>query len=469
MVKNYIESVKTGNFDVLENTKKVLEKCKEYNEEYHFFNVISEETALEQSKLLSNPKGKLAGLPVSIKDCICVKDVESTAGSRILKGYKPLFDATVVKRIKKEGGIIVVKTAQDEFGFGGFSTNVGLDYEVPLNPNDKERSCGGSSGGAAGIAKKADFPHISIAESTGGSIVNPAAFCGVVGLCPTYGRVSRNGLLDFANSLDKIGPIGKRVYDVALMLQVIAGHDEKDSTSSDREVDNYTEYVGKPISELKVGVMKESFNDVIDPVIQDAVRETTERLKSLGASCEEVTVPMNFNHGVPVYYLLAMSETSTNLAKYCGMRYGKHETLEGGFNEYFSKVRSQHFGKEVKRRSILGTFARMAGYRDAYYIKAAKIRTLMIQEYKKLFEKYDVLLSPVTPILAPKFEDINKMTPMQAYMTDQLTTGPNLCGMPHMSVNVGYHENIPVGVMLVADQFKEKNLIQVGSSLENGI
>src|SRR3989344_2555342 len=232
----FIKKVQSKEIDPVENIHKVLE-----------------ELAKEQAKLVKkNPKGKLAGLPISIKDSICVKDVESTAGSKILKGYNPLFNATAIERAIKEGAIIIGKTSQDEFGFGGFSTNVGLGFKIPLNPFDKERATGGSSGGAAGLTQKASFSHVSFGESTGGSIVNPASFCGVFGLCPTYGRISRYGLIDYGNSLDKIGPMSKNVYDSALLLSVISGHDIKDSTSLNQKTEDYTQYLKKDIKNLKI-------------------------------------------------------------------------------------------------------------------------------------------------------------------------------------------------------------------------
>ncbi|MBI2128932.1 aspartyl/glutamyl-tRNA amidotransferase subunit A [Candidatus Woesearchaeota archaeon] len=430
---DFIKKIQNREIDVIKNTEKAIYEIKKINSEYNYFNVISENFALDQAKVIEKrPHGRLAGLTVSIKDCICVDGVESTAGSKILKGYNPVFNAAVVEKIIREGAIIVGKTSQDEFGFGGFSINTGIDFKIPLNPFDRERSCGGSSGGSAGITQKASFPHISLGESTGGSIVNPASFCGIVGLCPTYGRVSRYGLIDYANSLDKIGPMAKNVYDAALMLEIISGFDPKESTTISKDVDKYTDAAGKDCGGMKIGIIKDSFGEGTDKG----------------------------------YYLIAMSESSTNLAKYCGMRYGKHEKLEGNFNEYFSKVRSLNFGPEAKRRIILGTFARMAGYRDAYYIKAMKVRTKIIEEYKKLFKKYDALISPTMPITAPKIKEIEKLTPLQNYMMDIMTVGPNLAGLPHMSIPVGFKGNMPVGMMLIGDHLEESKIIQLGSAVE---
>ena len=441
----------------------MIEDIRKIDKEYHYFNEISE--------VKSTKKGALSGVLISVKDCIVVKNMESRAGSKILSGYKPVFDATVIEKIKNAGAIIIGKTAQDEFGFGSFAKNVGIDMKIPLNPNDKERCCGGSSGGSAGITKKASeqgIRHISIAESTGGSIVCPASFCGVYGMCPTYGLVSRYGLMDYANSLDKIGPMADNISDIALALNVIAGHDKKDSTSIKKEKENYNSYLKKDVKDLKIGVITESLGEGIEPEISCCVKAKIEELKSLGCSVKEVSLPLNSKYALSAYYLIAMSEASTNLSKFCGMRYGKHEKLEGSFNEYFSKVRSANFSEEAKRRIIIGTFARMSGFRDAYYIKALKVRTKLIQEYKKIFSKFDVLISPTMPVVAPRFDEIEKMTPLQNYMMDILTVGPNLAGLPHLTIPIGLSEKekMPIGLMVIGDHFHEGKLLQIGSTLE---
>ena len=474
-IKEFVEKVKSNEIDIVDHTEKVIEECKKINKECNYFNTISEELALSQAKKIqklikNNDKEiknkKLLGVAISVKDAICVKNVESTAGSKILKGYKPLFDATVVKRAKEAGAIIIGKTAQDEFGFGSFSVNVGLGFNVPKNPFDKTRSCGGSSGGAGGITKKASFPHIALGESTGGSIACPASFCGVFGLCPTYGRVSRYGLMDYANSLDKIGTLGKSAYDAALLLETISGFDENESTTINAPIEKYTGSINKIIKNMKIGIIKESFND-IDKNVEKNARNGIKKLEEHDAEAEEVSLKLPIEHGISTYYIIATSEASTNLAKYCGMRYGISEKLEGNFNEYFTKVRSNNFGAEAKRRIILGTFARMSGYRDAYYIKATKIRAMIVNEYKKLFKKYDALASPTMPIVAPKFSEIEKLTPLQNYMMDIMTVSPNLAGLPHLNVPVGLSDGLPVGMMLTADHLQEGKLIQLGSVFDN--
>ena len=427
------------------------------NKEFNCFNVIQE--------LQEKREGKLKDYSFSIKDCICVKGMESTAGSKILKGYKPLFHATAVKKILNEGAKIIGKTSQDEFGFGSFSQNVGIGFKAPNNPNDKERVTGGSSGGSASITKLANFKHISLAESTGGSIVCPAAYCGVYGLCPTYGRVSRYGLIDYGNSLDKIGPMAKSIKEIALTMEIISGYDEKDSTSLNTPVDEYSKFLDEDIQGLKIGIIKESLQKGIQKEVKEAFNTKIEVLKKKGAVVEEISLPLTFKYGIPTYYILAMSECSTNLSKLCGMRYGKEEKIEESFNEYFSKIRSENFGFEAKRRIMIGTFARMSGYRDAYYIKATKVRTLIIEEYKKLFEEYDVLISPTMPNVAPKIEDVKKLTPLENYMMDVLTVGPNLAGLPHLTVPIQKENNLPIGMMIIGKHLDEGKIIQVGKEL----
>lgn len=459
MVKEFIQKVLNDEIDIEKHILEVLNKSKKLNEEYNYFNIISEDLALEQAKNLK--KGALAGVAVSVKDCICVKGVESRAGSKILSNYKPLFDATVIERIKNEGGIIIGKTAQDAFGFGSFSTNVGIGFKVPLNPFDKARTCGGSSGGGAGLTQAVDFPHIALAESTGGSIVNPACFCGVYGLCPTYGRVSRYGLIDYANSLDKIGAMGKTIEDIALMLNIIAGYDIKDSTSLNKPVPNYLDFVGRGVKKLKVALIKESLK--VDEKVKDKMMEAVNKLHEIGVKVDKVSLPLTNRYGIPCYYIIAMCEASTNLARYCGMRYGKHEDLVSNFDEYFSDVRSKNFNEETKRRIILGTFARMTGFREAYYIKAMKVRTKIIIEYKKALKRYDALISPTMPIVAPRFDEIEKLTPLQIYMMDFLTVGPNLAGLPHLNVPIGLVDKLPVGMLLIGDHLNEGKLIQLAT------
>ncbi len=365
--------------------------------------------------------------------------------------------------MKQSGGAISGKTAMDVFGFGTFSTNT--SYPVPKNPFDAERSCGGSSGGAGCITAAADFPHIAISESTGGSITAPAAFTGTVGLTPTYGRVSRYGLIDYANSLDKIGIIAKCVYDAGFMLGIISGHDPLDSTSSTSPNLDFTKSANKDVNELMIGVPKEYFSEGVDKRISDLVLKQVEKLESLGAKSEEISLPST-KYSVAAYYIIAISEASTNLAKYCGLRYGLEEQVEGTYDEYFSKIRSKGFGEEAKRRIILGTFARMAGFREEYYLKALKVRARIVNEFKQVFKKVDLLAVPSMPIIPPKFSEIKKLTPIQVYSLDILTVAPNMAGIPTLSVPCGKVEGLPAGMQLIADHFKEELLFRAGSAIE---
>ncbi|MBS3141880.1 aspartyl/glutamyl-tRNA amidotransferase subunit A [Candidatus Woesearchaeota archaeon] len=457
MISDFVKSVQQGKIDPVHHIRSALEEVKNINQQFHYCTTIPEQSALAESKEAKT--GRLAGVAVSVKDCICVKDIESTAGSAILKGYHPVMDATAVQRLKDEGAIIIAKTAQDEFGFGSFAVNVGIGMEIPKNPVDPERACGGSSGGSAGLTRKVSFPHVSLAESTGGSIVCPASFCGVYGLCPTYGVVSRYGLMDYANSLDKIGPMATSVDDLKLVMDIIGHMDPRDSTCTGPQ---HAKVIQKP----RIGLLKSSFAQGVDPKVQSAVREFVEKLKRSGFSVSEVELPLTEKYGISCYYLISMCEASTNLAKFCGMRYGAHEPLDGNFNEYFSKVRSKYFNEESKRRIIIGTFARMAGYRDAYYLKAMRVRTKIIEEYKKIFTSVDILLSPTMPILPPRFADIGNLSPLQQYMMDIMTVGPNLAGLPHLNIPAGSVEGLPVGMLLIADHYQEQTLLACAKVLE---
>lgn len=454
-VKEFLQETKVGNIDLEDFAVHVIENCKKIQKYNPFITIVEN---LQKPKR----KGKLFGLPISVKDNICTKGIQTTAGSRILENYIPPFNATCIEHVLNEGALIIGKTAMDEFGFGTFSVNCA--YGIPKNPLDPERSCGGSSGGASCVTVATDFPHVALAESTGGSISCPAAFTGTIGLTPTYGRVSRWGLIDYANSLDKIGCIGKTVYDVALLLHIISGEDPKDSTSLKLQQENFTKNLNKDIKGMRVGVPKEYFENVdekVTKVIWDAIK----KLENLGANYQEISLP-HTKYALPSYYIIAVSEASTNLAKYCGMRYGLHEELKGNFNEYFSTVRSNGFGEEAKRRIILGTFARMAGYRDAYYLKALKIRTKVIEDFERVFKEVDVLCAPTMPIIAPKFDEIDKLSPIEQYTMDILTVAPNLAGVPMISVPAGKVNKMPVGLHIIGGHLQEGKILQVANAFE---
>lgn len=439
---------------------KVFEKVRKIQEKYEPFITISEKEGRKHFEAKKREENFL-GIPFSVKDNICTKGIRSTAGSKILENYVPFFDATCVRKIK-EKGYVIGKTSMDEFGFGSFNLNCA--FGTPKNPVDRERSCGGSSGGAACLTKALDVPHIAIAESTGGSISCPASFCGVVGLTPTYGLVSRYGLVDYASSLDKIGLIARTCFEVAYGLNLISGKDEKDATSLEKKKEDYTSYLGKDVSKFKVGVPKEYFEGVEEGVEKEVWR-AIKNLESEGVKYEEISLPST-KFALPAYYIIAMSEASTNLARYCGIRYGSGLELRGNYNEYFSKVRGKYFGEEAKRRILMGTFYRKAGYRDKYYIKALKVRKHIINEFKSQFRKFDCIVAPTMPIVSPKFVDIAMLPPAQQYKMDVLTVAPNLCGFPHLSVPCGISEGMPVGLHLIGNHLDEGRILQLASGLE---
>jgi aspartyl-tRNA(Asn)/glutamyl-tRNA(Gln) amidotransferase subunit A len=465
-IKEFLEEVRKGNIDIKDYTAKAIEETKKIDKEHNYMNVISEELAHSQSKKSS---GKLKGLLITVKDNICVKDVESTAGSKILKGYLPRFNATAIQKLADEGAIVLGKTSMDEFGFGSFNTNVGVGFRTPTNPHDNSRVTGGSSGGSAGITAKTNLVHASMAESTGGSIEAPASFCGVVGFCPTYGRVSRYGLISYANSLDKIGPMTKSIEDSALLLDLMCGYDEKDSTSVNEtsEFNNFSSFIGKPVKGMKIGIVNETFGEGVNEEVKKNVLDAVKNLESKGCKIEKISLPFVQKYSLAVYDLLATAEASTNLACFSGLRYGAEGEMKGQhFDDYFTKIRTENFGEEAKRRIMLGTFARMSGYRAEYYLKATKIRTKIIEEYKKAFKKVDCLITPTMPITAPKFSEVQKLTPLQNYMLDILTVGPSLAGLPHASIPVSKVKNLPVGMQIISDHFQEGKVIQLGSALE---
>lgn len=416
----------------------IIQEAKELNKKYSFFVSINEDAK---------------GVPIAVKDNICTKGILTTAGSKILHNYYPVFDATVIEKLKKKGFSVMGKTTMDEFGFGTFSTNSA--YGIPKNPHDPKRSCGGSSGGSAGYVATSKYAKFAIGQSTGGSITCPAAFCGVVGLTPTYGLVSRYGLIDFANSLDKIGVLSKTVYDASACLNIIAGYDSRDSTSVNVKLK-------KSPGKLKIGIPKEYFEHTDKRIVDKIIK----LLDSFDIKYKEISLP-HTKYAISSYYIISLAEASTNLAKFCGLRYGLSSNPEEmGFNDYFTEIRNKGFGEEAKRRILLGTYTRMAGYRDQYYLKAMKVRTLIIQDFKKAFKQVDVLAAPSMPMIAPTFAEIKKLTPLQHYSSDILTVAPNLSGIPQLSVPVGTLDKMPIGIQLLSDHFNENQIISFGKEVE---
>lgn len=456
-LKAFIEEARSGSLNADEFAHKAIEEARRIQDRYSPFITIAEEAAASRSG------GMLQSVPVSVKDCICTSGMRTTAGSRILDSYLPPFDATSVSRIKGEGALLVGKTAQDEFGFGTFSTNCA--YSVPRNPHDVSRSCGGSSGGAACAVAASELPHVAIAESTGGSITAPSSFTGIVGITPTYGRVSRHGLIDYSSSMDKIGSMGKKVYDAALALSVMAGHDPLDSTSLKAGKEDFTSHVGREVRGMRIGIPKEYLENV-DAQVEKLFHESSQRLSERGASIEGISLPLT-DVSLPAYYIIAVSEASTNLARYSGLRYGAQSSIEGSFRDYFSKVRSGNLGTEAKRRIILGTYARAAGFRDAHYMKALKVRARIIEEFRRAFSQVDAIVAPSMPTIAPRFSDIEGLTPLETYRMDRLTTAPNLAGIPTVSLPMGTSEGMPVGLQVMAGHMREGAAISVASALED--
>ncbi|MDD5317808.1 MAG: amidase family protein [Candidatus ainarchaeum sp.] len=462
-----------GEVSIEESVAKTLEECEKTDSRLACFNTICGEPALSRARALDGlakegkAAGRLFGVPVSVKDNICTKGVRTTAGSAIISDYVPPMSATAVERIEAEGGIVVGKTAMDEFGFGGFCVNVGKGFRVPRNPLDEKRVTGGSSGGCGAVTAAlaaAGIPHASLAESTGGSITSPACFCGVVGITPTYGRVSRWGLIDFASSLDKIGSIGANVEDAALLLEAAQGADARDMTSRPEPAGPLADAARGLGKRFRLGVPKEFFEGV-DPRVSDLVWGAVKKLEAEGSEVGEVSLP-TAKYAVPAYYLIAVSEASTNLARFNGTRFGLQREPEQAFGEYFSEIRAEGFGDEAKRRVILGTFARMAGYRGKYYLRAMKVRTRIIAEFARAFEKYDALVAPSMPILPPTFEEVSGLAPHEAYALDLCTTPPNIAGIPHASVPAGMAGGLPAGAQVMCAHLQERRVVEVASALE---
>ena len=396
----------------------------------------------------------------SAKDNLTSSAFETCAGSRVLEGYRPAFDAAPISRLSDIGGQLLGKTNMDEFGFGTFSANSA--YGIPLNPFDTERACGGSSGGAACAAAVLDG-HVALGVSTGGSISCPASFCGVFGITPTYGRVSRHGLIDYANSLDKPGILSARASDLSRYLPVISGRDPRDPTSC---MQPDLVLTGRKLRSVAV---PETALEGLSRDVESAFRTAIGTLEGMGVEVETVDMP-TLKYAMPAYYILATSEASTNLARYGGMRYGPQDgDLALRFDDYFTDFRSRYFGDEAKRRILLGTFTRMVGFRDRYYTKALQVREVVINDYRRVLDDHVAVLAPTMPFVAPRFDDISRMSALDSYKADYLTVPANLAGMPHLSVPCGYDGgDMPIGMQLVADHWCEDVLLSAALDWEKG-
>lgn len=406
-------------------------------------------------------KGVLAGVPISIKDNICTRGWETTCASKILKGFVPPYDATVIEKLRQAGATIFGKCNMDEFAFGSSSETSA--YGPVRNPWDLSRVPGGSSGGSA-AAVAAGEALAALGSDTGGSIRLPAAFCGVVGLKPTYGRVSRYGLVAFGSSFDQIGPITKTVEDNALLMNVIAGHDERDSTSANLPVPDYTKALKRNVKGVRIGLPKEFFVKGLDPEIEKAVREAAKVYQKLGAVIKEVSLP-HTGYSVAVYYIVAVAEASSNLGRYDGVQYGFRARNDSLRDLYF-ETRDLGFGQEAKRRILLGTFVLSAGYYEAYYRKGQKVRTLIREDFTKAFEEVDLLLTPVSP--SPPFKLGEKLTdPLTMYLSDIFTISVNLAGVPAMALPCGFTQSgLPIGMQLIGRAFAEETIFQAAYTYE---
>ena len=399
--------------------------------------------------------GPLTGVPLAIKDILCTEGIRTTCGSRILENFVPPYDATVIGKLKAGGAVFTGKTSMDEFAMG--SSNETAYFGAVHNPWDLDRVPGGSSGGSA-AAVAADECIAALGTDTGGSIRQPASLCGVVGLKPTYGRVSRFGLIAFASSLDQVGPITKDVEDAAILLSCISGHDPKDSTSIKRHTPDYTRALKKDVRGMRLGIPKEYFIEGLDPQVEKAVREAIDLLKSQGAEIVPVSLP-HTEYAVAVYYLIAPAEACSNLARYDGVKYGYRCSQPGNLREMYEQSRSEGFGPEVKRRIMLGTYALSAGYYDAYYKKASQVRTLIRQDFMEAFKTCDLIVTPTAP--APAFKLGEKLSdPLSMYLSDIFTIPTNLAGLPGISLPCGFSEaGLPIGLQIIGNLFAEEQVL----------
>lgn len=497
------ESIKAGNLTLPEIAQHYLSNIDETNQDINAVvsydrNAILSRAASIQSKIDSGEAGKLAGMVVGIKDVICEKDKKTTCASRMLENFESTYDAAVVKRLKAEDALLLGRLNMDEFAMG--SSNENSAFGPVKNPNDLAKVPGGSSGGSA-AAVSAEYCTAALGSDTGGSIRQPASYCGVVGLKPTYGRVSRHGLVAFASSFDCIGPLSNSVKDAATLLEVIAGFDENDNTSSSRAVPDYREAVDNVNSNIRIGVPEEYFGEGLDDEIRDGIRDQLKELENEGAELVPIHLP-HMKYGIATYYILATAEASSNLARYDGIRYGHRADIDEVEQELhrekmalqeqmelatgdrkmelskelnaadsalvrlYKKSRTEGFGKEVKRRIMLGTYVLSAGYYDAYYAKAQKVRRLIKEDFTKAFEDVDVIVSPTAPTTA--FELGSKMDdPVQMYLNDVYTISANLAGICGINVPAGLHSNgLPYGLQFMADTFEEAKLLNAARLVE---
>ncbi|WP_017296194.1 Asp-tRNA(Asn)/Glu-tRNA(Gln) amidotransferase subunit GatA [Geminocystis herdmanii] len=462
-IKELHQQITSKQRSSLEITQEYLTTIERLEPQIKSFLCVTKELALETAQQVDEKIargeeiGILEGIPIAIKDNMSTKGIPTTCASRILENFIPSYESTVTQKLRDQGAVILGKTNLDEFAMGSSTENSG--YQVTANPWDITRVPGGSSGGSA-AAVAANECVVSLGSDTGGSIRQPASLCGVVGLKPTYGLVSRFGLVAYASSLDQIGPFGHTVEDTAILLQSIAGYDSKDSTSLKVEIPDYTRSFSTDLKGLKIGIIKETFGEGLDDIVAQTVDRAVEELVELGAIVKEISCP-RFRYGLPIYYIIAPSEASANLARYDAVKYGIREESEN-LLEMYTSTRAKGFGAEVKRRIMLGTYALSAGYYDAYYLKAQKVRTLIKEDFDNAFQDVDVLISPTAPTTAFKAGEKTD-DPLSMYLSDLMTIPVNLAGLPGMSIPCGFDsQNLPIGMQLIGNVLREDVLFKVG-------
>ena len=464
VVRQLKYKIQNGELSIVDITKKSIEKAKEKSD-LNAFITLTEEFALEtaeklQEKVKKGEELKLLGLPVAVKDNINVKGFETTCGSNILKGYVSPYNATVVDKLIEKGAVIIGKANMDEFAFG--STNETSAFGVVKNPYDKNRVPGGSSGGSA-VSVAADIVPFALGSDTGGSIRQPAAFCGVVGVKPTYGRVSRFGLVAFGSSLDQIGPFSYDVYGAGLLLEAISGFDKNDSTSVDKPADFKPEL--KDLRGLKVGVIEEYAEQIQQEEIKEVYYKVLDYLKASGAQIVKLEMP-HIKYSIAAYYIVATSEASSNLARFDGVRYGNRVNSDN-VKDMYLKTRSEGFGEEVTRRILLGTFALSSGYYDAYYLRALAVRKLIAKDFEKAFNQVDVIFTPATPTTAFKLGE-KLDNPLEMYLSDIFTVPVNLAGVPALTLPVDFSkEGLPIGMQFISKWFDEKTMLDIAYTIED--
>lgn len=450
----------------VELTRAYLDRIRKVDSKVRAFVSVTEAKALEQAKradddLRDGKAGELTGIPVLIKDNMCTKGITTTCSSKMLQNFVPPYDATVVERLDAAGAVMVGKANMDEFAMGSSTENSALF--VTHNPWDLERVPGGSSGGSA-AAVAAGETVFALGSDTGGSIRQPASFCSVVGIKPTYGRVSRYGLVAFASSLDQIGPLTKDVTDCALVMNAISGHDPRDSTSAYEPVPDYTKSLVADLKGIRLGVPREYFVEGMQPEVADAIHAAIKKLETIGATIGDVSLP-HTRHSLAVYYIIAPSEASANLARYDGVKYGFSYKETDNMWEAMEKTRQFGFGPEVKRRIMLGTYALSAGYYDAYYLKAQKVRTIIRREFDQAFEEFDALVTPTSPTVPFKIGEKTD-DPIQMYLSDVCTLPINIAGVPAISIPAGFVAGLPVGLQIIGKPFAEETILRVAYAYE---